>query len=79
MNLAKVSVNGQITIPIEVRRDLGIKRGDNILFIKTNDGEYLIGNASVLAVQDTENVFSIVVEVRGASQNIERRNQISMA
>jgi toxin-antitoxin system, antitoxin component, abrB famil len=33
MNLAKISANGQITIPIEIRKHLGLKSGDKILFL----------------------------------------------
>ena len=29
MNLAKISSNGQITVPVEIRRRLGLKAGDN--------------------------------------------------
>ncbi len=32
MNLAKISANGQITVPVETRRLLGLKPGDKILF-----------------------------------------------
>lgn len=32
MNLAKISANGQITLPMEIRRLLGLKSGDKILF-----------------------------------------------
>ena len=31
MNLAKISANGQITVPVEIRRLLGLKSGDKIL------------------------------------------------
>ena len=30
MNLAKISANGQITVPIEIRRLLNLKSGDKI-------------------------------------------------
>ncbi len=30
MNLAKISANGQITVPVEIRRLLGLKSGDDI-------------------------------------------------
>ena len=33
MELAKVTSKGQITIPIEIRKKLGIKNGDKILFV----------------------------------------------
>ena len=32
MNLAKISANGQITVPVEIRRQLGLKSGDKIRF-----------------------------------------------
>ena len=34
MELAKVTSKGQITIPIEIRRKLGIKEGDKVLLIE---------------------------------------------
>lgn len=34
MNLAKVTTKGQITIPIEIRKKLGVREGDKILFIE---------------------------------------------
>ena len=34
MELAKVTSKGQVTIPIEIRKKLGIKNGDKILFVK---------------------------------------------
>lgn len=36
--IAKVTAKGQITIPIEVRRELGIETGDNVVFYKGLDG-----------------------------------------
>ena len=33
MELAKVTSKGQVTIPIEIRKKLGIKNGDKILFV----------------------------------------------
>lgn len=29
MNLARITTKGQITIPIEIRKKLGVKEGDN--------------------------------------------------
>jgi len=46
MNLAKVSANGQVTVPVEIRRKLNLKEGDKILFFERNDGEVIINNAS---------------------------------
>ena len=38
MNLAKISSNGQITVPVEIRRRLGLKAGDKILFFQNKNG-----------------------------------------
>ena len=49
MNLAKISANGQITVPIEIRRLLGLKSGDKILFCQNKNGEIVVSNASASA------------------------------
>ena len=50
MNLAKISANGQITIPVEIRRLLGLKSGDKILFFQKENGEVVVSNASAQAI-----------------------------
>jgi antitoxin PrlF len=55
MNLAKVSSNGQITVPVEIRRKLNIKEGDKIIFWEKPDGEIVLQNSSVFAVQQAQN------------------------
>ena len=57
MNLAKVSANGQVTVPVEVRRKLHIKGGDKLLFIE-RDGEIVINNASATAIVRAQAAFS---------------------
>jgi len=44
MNLAKVSANGQITVPLEVRRALNLKPGDKVLFVQNQEGQITISN-----------------------------------
>ena len=39
---AAITSKGQITIPIEVREDLGLKTHDRIDFVKEEDGRYFI-------------------------------------
>lgn len=58
MNLAKVSGNGQITVPVEIRRLLGLKGGDKILFFQKQDGEVVISNASSQAIKKAQAAFS---------------------
>ena len=44
MELAKVTSKGQITIPIEIRKKLGIKEGSKVLFLE--EAGRKIGRAS---------------------------------
>lgn len=65
MNLAKVSANGQITVPAEIRRLLGIKSGDKILFFQNPNGEVVINNASAQAIYKAQKAFEGVAEQMG--------------
>lgn len=37
---AKVTTNGRITIPADVRRDLGARPGDSVDFVRNASGRY---------------------------------------
>lgn len=65
MNLAKISANGQITIPVEIRRLLGLKSGDKILFFQKPNGEVVINNASAQAIYKVQKAFEGVAEEIG--------------
>lgn len=67
MNLAKVSANGQITVPVEIRRLLGLKSGDKILFLQKQDGEIVISNASSEAIRKAQAAFTGAAEAMGVS------------
>lgn len=36
--LSMVQEKGQVTIPVEIRRKLGLKKGDMVAFVETADG-----------------------------------------
>lgn len=65
MNLAKISANGQITVPVEIRRILGLKAGDKILFFQKPNGEIVINNASAQAIYKAQKAFAGVAEEIG--------------
>ena len=65
MNLAKISSNGQITVPAEIRRLLGLKSGDKILFYQKPDGEVVINNASAKAIYKAQKAFEGIAEQMG--------------
>ena len=58
MNIAKLSANGQITVPIEIRRSLGLKAGDKMLFIRKDDGEIVVLNASNAAISGAQSAVA---------------------
>ncbi len=62
MNLAKVSANGQITLPVEIRRLLGLKSGDKVLFFQKQDGEIVLSNASAKAIRKAQAAFAGAAE-----------------
>ena len=53
MELAKVTSKGQITIPIEIRKKLGIKNGDKIL-----SGRVYMMNSSMDALREAQRSFA---------------------
>ena len=71
MNLAKISANGQITVPVEIRRLLGLKSGDKILFFQKQDGEIVIINASSNAIRKAQSAFAGAAETMGVSSEDE--------
>ena len=67
MNLAKVSANGQITVPVEIRRLLGLRSGDKVLFFQKQDGDIVISNASAQAIRKAQVAFAGAAEEMGIS------------
>jgi len=86
MNLVKLSANGQITVPVEIRKLLRLKSGDKIMMYQNDSGEVVLNNASAnalfkvqkamegvaekLGVKDEDDVQKLVNEVRYGESNI---------
>lgn len=68
MNLAKISANGQITVPVEIRRLLGLKSGDKILFFQKQNGEVVVSNASAQAIRRAQAAFTGAAGEMGISR-----------
>lgn len=56
MKLAKVTSKGQVTIPVEIRKKLGIKNGDKVLFIEDAGRIYMM-NSSMEALREAQMAF----------------------
>lgn len=57
MELAKITSKGQITIPIDIRRKLGVKEGDKILFVE-EQGRIIMMNSSMDALRKAQAAFA---------------------
>jgi AbrB family looped-hinge helix DNA binding protein len=60
--LARVQEKGQVTLPVEVRRKLGIKRGDVVGFSVTEDGSVLLIPQEAIAVRDVNEADRLLRE-----------------
>ncbi len=57
MEIAKITSKGQITIPISVRQNMGLKEGGKVLFFEDETG-YRIVNAALIALQEAQKEFA---------------------
>jgi antitoxin PrlF len=64
MELAKITSKGQITIPVDIRRKLGVKEGDKVLFVE-EAGKIYILNSSMEAFKEAQAAFSGEAERAG--------------
>ena len=64
MELAKITTRGQITIPVEIRKKLGVKDGDKVIFVEEN-GRIVIENAAMIALKNAQNSFTGVADRLG--------------
>ncbi len=62
MESAKVSANGRIIVPVEIRRRLGLHSGDEILFFENKDGDIVLKNAAAFAIHEAQAAFAGVAE-----------------
>ena len=57
MEVAKITARGQITIPIDIRKKLGVKDGDKVVFIE-DQGRIVVANAAKIAFANLRMGFS---------------------
>ena len=65
MNLAKLSSSGQVTLPAEIRKKLGLKTGDKILFFEKQNGEVVVSNVSAQALVKAQKAFEGAADALG--------------
>jgi AbrB family looped-hinge helix DNA binding protein len=57
MEVAKITARGQITIPIDIRKKLGVKEGDKVVFIEDRD-RIVVANAAKIAFANMRLAFA---------------------
>jgi len=62
---SKGQARGQVTIPIEIRRKLGLTKGDMVAFVETEDG-VLISPQEVVAMEALDRIGE-ALKARGIS------------
>ena len=72
MELAKVTSKGQITIPVDIRRKLGVKEGDKVLFVEDR-GRIYVMNSSMEAFRQAQAAFA------GEADRLGLRNEQDVA
>ena len=65
LKLSKVQAKGQVTIPSEIRGRLGLKKGDLVAFVETEEG-VLITPQEVVAMEALDRIGEALKE-RGVS------------
>ena len=61
LKLSVVQEKGQVTIPSEIRKKLGLKKGDLVAFVETEQG-VLISPQEVIAAESLDQIGQILRE-----------------
>ena len=56
MEFAKITSKGQITLPINIRKQLNLQDGGKVAFVEEN-GKYTIVNPTMLAFENAQKAF----------------------
>jgi AbrB family looped-hinge helix DNA binding protein len=59
--LVRIQEKGQVTIPIEIRKKLGLKRGDLVAVMETPEGIFITPQ-QVMATQALDSIGNILKE-----------------
>jgi len=80
MEVAKITSRGQVTIPLDIRKQLGVSEGDKIVFIEDKGRIFItnaakiafanlrsgfVGEAERLGLQNEDDIVAFVDDVRG--------------
>lgn len=63
MDVATISANGQITVPVDVRKRLQLTPGDKIVFVENEYGDIVVVRPAAAALLEAQRAF------RGAAKS----------
>ena len=67
IGMAKITAKGQITVPAAVRDAVEVRNGDDILFIRDDDGRIRVSSSEVEAILRTQLVLEGAADEAGIS------------
>lgn len=65
LEMSTVSSKGQVTIPASVRRAIGVRTGDKILFVRRDDGTVSLFNQNMIAMRAAMDSFEGAADEAG--------------
>lgn len=57
MDVATISANGQITLPVDVRKRLQLGPGDKVVFVENEQGDTVVVRPAVAALLEAQRAF----------------------
>ena len=67
IGMAKITAKGQITLPAAVRDAVEVRNGDDILFIRDNDGRIRVSSSELEAILRTQLALEGAADEAGIS------------
>ena len=65
LDMAKVTSKGQITIPASIRKAVGIREGDKVLFVREDNGTISLRSSNLEALRAARDAFEGAAQEAG--------------
>ncbi|OZG63307.1 regulator [Bifidobacterium lemurum] len=65
LDMAKVTSKGQITIPASIRKAVGVREGDKVLFVQEDNGTISLRSSNLEALRVAQDAFTGAAEEAG--------------
>lgn len=65
LDMAKVTSKGQITIPASIRKAVGVREGDKVLFVREDNGTISLHSSNLEALRATQDAFDGAAQEAG--------------